>query len=90
LIFQLESHYLIFAVQKKATQQLTIACIIIWTVVLLEIFFGYRLLKREESQRMVVIAELEESIGRVKMLSGLLPIFSVCKKFVMTKDIGIK
>jgi hypothetical protein len=70
----------IFAAQKKVTQQLTIAYISIWAVGLFGIFFGYRLLKKEESQRLGIIAELEESIGRVKTLSGLLPICSICKK----------
>jgi hypothetical protein len=70
----------IFAAQKKVTQQLTIAYISIWAVGLFGIFFGYRLLKKEESHRLGIIAELEESIGKVKRLSGLLPICCVCKK----------
>jgi len=70
----------IFAAQKKAIQQLSIAHISIWAVGIIGIFLGYQLIKKEELRRMGIIVELEESIGEVKRLSGLLPICSHCKK----------
>ncbi len=36
--------------------------------------------KRAEQERDALIGELQEALAKVKMLSGLLPICSVCKK----------
>ena len=69
-----------FDLQKKAVIKLTTAYICIWAVGLIGMFLGYRMLKKEEFRRLEIIAELEDSIGKVKKLSGLLPICSSCKK----------
>lgn len=70
----------ILATQKKAVRQLSIVYISIWALGIAGILFGYRLIKKEELRRIGIIVELEESIGEVKRLSGLLPICSHCKK----------
>jgi hypothetical protein len=70
----------IFAVQRKATTALTITYACVWAIGLIGLFAGHRLLKKEESRRLKIIARLEESVGKVKRLSGLLPICASCKK----------
>lgn len=70
----------ILEVQNKAIIELIIGYGCIWAVGLVGMLIAYRLLKREETRRKEIIAELEESIGKAKRLSGLLPICSSCKK----------
>jgi hypothetical protein len=67
-------------VQNKAVIELIIAYGCIWVVGLSGMLIAYRLLKRDESHRKEIIAKLEESIGKAKRLSGLIPICASCKK----------
>ncbi len=70
----------ILAIEKDTIGKSIIAYFCIWIVGLLGIYFGYRLLKIEETRRIGIISELQESLSKVKTLSGLLPICSHCKK----------
>ena len=70
----------ILDIQKEAVQVLSVAYFGIWFVGLGGIIFGYWKLKNEALQRAGVIIELKESLTKIKTLSGLLPICSVCKK----------
>ena len=44
--------------------------------------------KKAEEERERLINELQEAVADIKVLSGLVPICSIVKKSVMTKDIG--
>ncbi len=46
--------------------------------------------KQMEEEREELIYKLQEALGKVKMLSGFLPICSYCKKYAMMKAVGIK
>ncbi|MDM8538364.1 DUF3365 domain-containing protein [Desulfobacterales bacterium HSG17] len=70
----------ILSIQKDTFRKTTIAYFSIWLFGSLGIFSGFRLLKIEETKRVAIISELQESLLQVKTLSGLLPICSHCKK----------
>lgn len=66
--------------QNKQIRFLSIAYGLIWLLGLGGLQFLFRSLRREEKRREEIINELEEALGEVKQLSGLLPICSSCKK----------
>jgi hypothetical protein len=70
----------ILSVYSRQRLHLSLAYCIIWILGLLGIAFVWNRLRRDEEAREGVILELERALSDVKMLSGLIPICSSCKK----------
>lgn len=74
-------------IMKSRIQTLSVTHIFLWVIGLVAIFVGMGHLKRNDLKRRMVeeereklVNELQESLTKVKKLSGLLPICSSCKK----------
>ena len=70
----------ILDLQRTGIINLTLAYGGIWIIGLVGMAWGWRRLNWEEKQRMETIAHLQNALGEVKTLSGLLPICASCKK----------
>ncbi len=80
----------ILASHVRQIQRLLFVYVLIWFLGLLGIAFARNRLRKEEEKREGIILNLKNALSEVKMLSGLLPICTSCKKIRMTKGIGIK
>jgi len=70
----------IVAAQHRKVRNLILAYTVIWLLGLLGVGIGFFRLVRGEEKRKRIIIQLQNALGKVKTLSGLLPICCSCKK----------
>jgi hypothetical protein len=56
------------------------AYFVIWFIGMLGLWFSFNKIDKKDKEQEIIIHKLEDALGEVKRLSGLLPICSACNK----------